>query len=45
MSFKYKNKMKNIIKAELNNDFNNTLKLLNLDQYLISINRFMQNEN
>ena len=38
-------KIKNIIKAELNNDFNNTLKLLNLDQYLISINRFIQNEN
>ena len=45
MSFKYKNKMKNIIKAELNNDFNNTLKLLNLDKYLLSINMFIQNEN
>ena len=45
MCFPYKNKMKNIIKAELNNDFNNTLKLLKLDQYLTSINRFMQNEN
>ena len=45
MCFPYKNKMKNIIKAELNNDFNNTLKLLKLDKYLTSINRFMQNEN
>ena len=45
MSFKYKNKMKNIIKAELNNDFNNTLKFLNLDKYLLSINMFIQNEN